>query len=507
MPASSSDRSAVPTSPVSTCSGPQPRAASDAPRLPMKISTPLRRRALAACFGIAAIVHGAAAQTAAAEGEVPTITLGIDMGAQAAIELDAFWGLAQTFAPAAGYRDSISWVEGYAKPYLKAQRELGGSGTLYGGASLIATGTWREDVFQQGDTGRLLVEDAYLGWRGALANGWNYDLSAGAQRYELGRGLLLAVGAGNGFERGAAALAPRRAWQMTGVARVAANGWTTEAFYLDPNELASGDTGTRLAGGRVEWSAGKSSALGLAYFEVLASEAPYPKAPVEIIDGGRDGLGTTGLYWRYEPEAGALAGLSFSGEAAWQSNGAIGMTGRGIGVEIAYRFAQSPFTPRLSYSPRYFSGDDPRTADRLERFDPLFYDGGPATWSSGGNGSFAFYNSNLVVQRLRLDLVLSPRDFVNLNYWYVRAAQVDSPVQYGQAGRVLVTDTGTLLVSGFPKAALSQEFYAEHTHALSANAFLTWGVAGAFPQEGVKAVVTTGAKDWWAALVNLSLRY
>jgi hypothetical protein len=52
-----------------------------------------------------------------------------------------------------------------------------------------------------------------------------------------------------------------------------------------------------------------------------------------------------------------------------------------------------------------------------------------------------------VVKRWRLDLVLSQRDFVNLNYWYVRAAQVDSPVQYGQAGRALVTDSGTLLLS------------------------------------------------------------
>ena len=473
----------------------------------MKTSTPRLRRALAAWFGIAALIHGAAAQTAAPEGDAPAVTFGIDVAAQGAVERNAFWGLAQTFAPAAGYRDSIAWVEGYAKPYLSARRDLGGSTTLYGGASLIATGTWREDVFQQGDTGRLLVEDAYLGLRGVFGDGWTYDLSAGAQRYELGRGLLLAVGAGNGFERGAAAMAPRRAWQMTGVARVAANGWTAEGFYLDPNELASGDTGTRLVGGRVEWSPGKSAALGLAYFEVLSSAAPYPKAPVEIIDSGRDGLKTTEVYWRYEPDAGALAGLSFSGEAAWQSNGAIGMTGRGIGAEIAYRFAQTPFTPRLSYSPRYFSGDDPRTPDRLERFDPLFYDGGPAVWSSGGNGSFAFYNSNLVVQRLRLDLVLSPRDFVNLNYWYVRAAQVDSPVQYGQAGRVLVTDSGTLLVSGFPKAPLSQEVYIEHTRALSANAFLTWGLAGAFPQDGVKAVVTTGAKDWWGALVNFSLRY
>ena len=47
------------------------------------------------------------------------------------------------------------------------------------------------------------------------------------------------------------------------------------------------------------------------------------------------------------------------------------VTYAGGGAEIGYRFFKLPFVPRLSYSPRYFSGDDPGTTGTLERFDPL----------------------------------------------------------------------------------------------------------------------------------------
>lgn len=155
---------------------------------------------------------------------------------------------------------------------------------------------------------------------------------------------------------------------------------------------------------------------------------------------------------------------------------------------------------------RRFTGDDPNTPDRLERFDPLFYDGAPNTWSSGGNGSFAFYNSNLAVHRLRLDLVLSARDFANLNFWTVDTHQVNSPIQYGQGARLSLINGQPALISGFPKHALTQELYAEYTRVVSQNLFMTAGLAYAMPQAGIKAVVAD-AKDWVGALVNLSFKY
>lgn len=457
-------------------------------------------------LSLALAASGALAQPAAAPA-ADGWTWSLEATAQGVAGADAFWGLAQAFAPAAGYARRTAWLESYVRPAARGERALGAATTAYGGVSVLATGTLGEDYFQQGDTGRVLVDDAFVGLRHALAGGTRLDLSAGAQRYVLGQGLLLAVGAGNGFERGAATLAPRRAWGMTAIARATHGPASVEAFWLDPNELESADTGTRLAGGRAEWSPDASTAIGLAWFEVLRSAAPYPQAPLTIVDGGRDGLRTTDLHARWAPQAGPLAGLSVRGELALQRNDRIGMKAQGYGAEVAYVLAGLPWRPRLSWSPRRFSGDEPGTPDRLERFDGLFYDGAPSAWSSGGTGSFAFYNSNLKVDRFRLDLTVSQRDFVNVSYWNVRAAQADSPLQYGQAARVLPTGAGVALVTGVPTRPLSQELYAEWTRVLSQRLFLTVGAAVAVPDDGVKALVPTGAKTWAGALVNLSYRY
>jgi hypothetical protein len=456
---------------------------------------------------VLALASATAGAQQAADAAADGWTWSIEAVAQGVVESHAFWGLAQTFAPQAGYDTRIAWLESYVRPAARGERALGAATSVHGGVSVIASGTLGDDLFQQGNTGRVLVDDAFVGLRHALAGGTRLEFSTGAQRYVLGQGVLLAVGAGNGFERGAATLAPRRAWEMTAIVRAAHGPATLEAFYLDPNELESGDTGTTLAGGRVEWSPDPSTAVGLAWFEVLRSSAPYPQAPLAIVDSGRDGLRTTDLYGRWAPRDGPLAGLSVSGEFAFQRNDRIAMKAHGYGAEIAYVFASLPLRPRLSWSPRYFAGDDPGTTDRLERFDPLFYDGAPNTWSSGGNGSFAFYNSNLRVDRLRLDLTVSPRDFVNLNYWNVRAAEANSPLQYGQAARITPAGGSFTLVTGVPVRALSQELYVEWTRVVSRHLFVTAGLAAALPDDGVKALVPSGAKPWIGGLVNLTWKH
>jgi len=215
---------------------------------------------------------------------------------------------------------------------------------------------------------------------------------------------------------------------------------------------------------------------------------------------------TTNLHWRYEPQSGALAGFSLMGELATQSHANLDLSARGMGLEFGYRFASLPFAPRLSYSARYFSGDDPTTS-RLERFDPLFYDSAPTTWSSGGNGSFAFYNSNLVVHRIRLDLMLSPTDFANVSYWNVQAAKTFSPIQYGQAARLGVVNNGLGIVSGVPDKALTQELYFEYTRVLTPNWFLTTGLALAFPQDGIKKITPNGTSTWAGGLVMMTYKY
>ncbi len=108
----------------------------------------------------------------------------------------------------------------------------------------------------------------------------------------------------------------------------------------------------------------------------------------------------------------------------------------------------------------------------LEKFDPLFYEGAPNLWASGSNGSFAFLNSNVYLHRLALSLTLTQRDFVNFYYWHVRADQVNSPLQFGQSGRIGVVGGEPSLVAGVPDAHLSDDFYVDWTRMLSPNVFI-----------------------------------
>lgn len=430
------------------------------------------------------------------------ISYSLDGGLQTAAGLHGFWGLADTFAPAVDYPDEHLWLEGYLRPGAKAAYTVSERFALYGGLAVIASGTLGEDYFMEGDTGRVLMEDAYLGakWK---TEEFTFDLSAGRQAYTIGHSLLIGVGAGNGFERGAAATFPRKSWEMTAIARLTAGEWSLDGFCLDAHELSSADTGTKLAGAKLEWKPGADFSAGAAYFKVTNSTSPYPQAPVTLIENGRDGLETFDLFWKWAP---ADSGFSFLGEVALQRQGDINQRAWGGGLELGYRWASARYSPRLSYSPRYFSGDDPGTADKLERFDPLFFDGGPATWSSGSNSSFAFYNSNVISHRLRLELTITPRDYVNLNYWFTHAAETDSPIQFGQAARIAEVDGAPAIISGVPSSSLSHDVWLEHTHVFNQNWFLTWGVALSIPGDGIKAI-TDDPEKWWGGLVNVTFKY
>jgi hypothetical protein len=420
----------------------------------------------------------------------------------------AFWGLAQTLSPAADYPTDHQWLETYVKPAMAATYKVSDAFDLYGGVALVGSGTLGTDYFEEDDESKVLPENAFLGirWRDE-ASDLSLDLSGGQQPFALGNQLLLSVGAGNGFERGCLTTFPYRAWEMAGLARASWGDLTLEGFYLDPNELASNDLGNRLAGVNLKWEPAPGQFAGVAFIKVLESGYPYAQAPVIIIPDAREGLESFDAYWKWAPTDGPLAGFSFLGETVIQRNDRVNLEAWGTGIDIGYRFAKLPFQPRLSYSPRYFTGDDPDTAGTIETFDPLFYMASPDTWASGGSSSLAFFNSNIIAHRGRLELTLTPKDFLNLNYWFVQAAERNSPLQFGQAARVTMQNGAPVLVSGVPDRDLSHELYIEYIHMFNEHVFLTLGAAGSFPADGLSALVPSGAENWWGGLVNLTMRF
>lgn len=440
---------------------------------------------------------------------------GLEAGVIGVVERRAFWNLARVFNPGVPYQQDQRWGEVYVKPGVTGEYRLAPGLTAYGGLSAVGGKTFGRDIFASRNQGRLLLENGYAGLRlGATGQGLHVDVSAGAQPYRVGSGMLIADGSSDGFERGALIFGPRQAWAMTALARVGYGPVFLEGFYLDPSELQSQDTGTRLAGARLEWTIGKDQFVGVAIGRVLRSTAPYAQAaapgafaPLTIIPDGREDLRFLNAYARVNPLPAALPGLWLAGDFAAQRNGRIDMAAWGGRAEIGYVFAAAPWRPTLSYAFQIFSGDKPGTAT-LERFDPLFYDGAQTGWATGTNGSFVFINSNVSAHRVALSLTITPQDILSLRYAHVRAVERDSPLQFGQATRLATTSGTPTLISGVRERHLSDDFLAEYTRVLTPNAYLTLGVGHSIPGSGLRDQARPqrlGA--WTGALANLVIRH
>ena len=425
---------------------------------------------------------------------------------QASGVLGSWWNLSEQFAPDAGYQPDRAWGETWLKPGVTIDYSLNDSVAVYSGLSYVGSGNLGLDVFEQGNRGIYAVEDAYLGSRfGSSPDELQLDVSYGRQPYKIGSGMLISVGAMNGFERGATTSFARRAWEEAGLLKLKRESLSLEGFYLNPNELRSSDTFTRLAGGKLEKELGKDQYLGLAYMNVFESIYPYAKAPVLLLPDGREGLNTIHSYLRWNPLPDTWGGFFVAGDYAHQWNDRIAMASNAFSGEIGNQFQKVSMTPKLVYAFRSFQGDDP-TTEIYEKFDPLFYEGSPPLWASGSNGSFSFLNSNVQLHRLQFSLNVTERDTFSFYYWHLRADQVNSPLQFGQSGRVVVVGGEPQLVSGVPDSHLSDDFYIEHFRILSPNWYLTTGAAVSFPGQGLRALVDDSS-TFYGALVSLAFQY
>lgn len=440
------------------------------------------------------------------------VKLGIEAGIQIVGENRAFWDLSKVFAPGVPFATTFGWGEAYLKPSVAFERRFGDGISAYGEFSVVGARTLGGDIFDVRDKGRVLLENAFAGLRlGQAGQGFFADLSAGRQPYRIGSGMLIADGAQDGFERGALIFGPRQAWAMTGIARVGHGPLTLEGFYLDANEYASNDMKTTLAGANLVYSPAKNQFVGVAVGTVLSSLAPYPQAAPggvgipTVITGARDGLAFVNAYARWNPFT-SLPGLWVAGDFAYQWNDRIDMRAWGARVEIGHAFVTLPFAPTLSYTFQTFSGDNPNTP-RLERFDPLFYDGSPTGWATGYNGSFVFINSNLNVHRVTLAMYLTQRDILTLRYAHVRANELNSPIQFGQGTRFAVIGGAPGLVAGVAKAHLSDDFLIEYTRVLTPNAFFTMGVGYSEPGAGLTDLGPGIIKGWTGGFANLVVKY
>ncbi|MFY7864628.1 alginate export family protein [Roseateles sp.] len=484
---------------------------------PGRALSPRRARCGLVCAGLGVLASsGAWAQAQSSESEASARFLAwrvhFQAGVNAVAEQHLFWNLAEKAAPDSGYEPNKKWLESYIKPGLSVQQPLAGEWILFGKLSSVASYTHGTDAFAGGNTGAVTLEDGYMGLRGQTDQGMGLELSVGPRDLKLGTGMLIANGASSGFERGALKFGPRKAWGMSGIAKLTAGGASGTAFFVDPNELPSSDGKNRLAGVDVRWDSPQGGFLGATWLRALNSESPYVQAAPggqgapTILSGARHGTSVLSAYTATGQLTGPLASWQFAADLAYQWNDTVQLRAWAGRLRVKYSWAQLPWAPNLSYSYQSFSGDDPNTS-KLERFDPMYYEGNPSAWSTGSKSSMAFVNSNVNAHLLALQLKPTDMDVLTLRYALIRANQLRSPIQFGQATRFETSGDAANLVAGVTSPGLAKDVFLEYSRVLSRHLFLSGGIALSLPGQGIRDVVGGHTPTWSGGYLNLVLDY
>jgi len=437
----------------------------------------------------------------------------VEAGVNLVVEDNLFWEFAESVAGNSEFNSDARWLEFYVKPGITFRHQASGRTAFYGGASVITSVTAGTDAFGAGDNGQTTVEELYLGLQSGEAKTGKIDLSFGAREWKAGTGMLLANGGASGFSRGALKLGPRRAWRVAGLASGAAAGFTGTAFYLDPNEAPDNDTDTSMAGFDLRYDGKSGNFAGVTLGKVVRSRAPYPKAPPggigvpSIIDGARDGLRFLTAYARIAPDSGPLANAWLALDLALERNERIDLRAWAGRVQVGYTFASHSWRPSISYIYQSFSGDDPTTS-RLERFDPLYFEGNPSAWSTGSKSSMVFINSNVNAHQLVFSVAPSWQDKITARVARISANELGSPIQFGQATRVEFIDGIANPITGVTRAHLSDDFYLEYSRVVTPNIYLTAGFSVSTPGAGINSIVpSVDAPHWSGGYVNLIVNY
>ncbi len=426
-------------------------------------------------------------------------------------ESNLFWNFASVYAPDARFNSNQNWLEFYVKPGLGFDKTLANGGTLYGKVSGVASRTWGRDAFDAKDEGAVTLEEGYLGYRTA-DHPVAFDGSFGPRELQLGSGMLIANGGTSGFERGALKFGPRKAWKQAGIIRIINGRRTITGYFIEPRELKSNNGHNQLAGADIRYDSAGGDYLGFTYVNVLRSQSPYIRAAPDglgaptIIPDGRDKTNAINLYFRAIGSEGLLRNWFATGDFAYEWNNRINMSAWAGRAQVGYRFAETSWTPTLTGTVKVFSGDDP-TTPKLERFDPLYYEGSPGAWATGSKSSMVFINSNLRALEFAFAVQPSKQDALTLRFARIDADKLGSPIQFGQTTRLVSTPSGFNLISGVTKRHLSDDLFLEYNHIFGPDVFLTAGVSASFPGAGIKAAFPGTPPIWSGAFINVVVNY
>jgi hypothetical protein len=227
--------------------------------------------------------------------------------------------------------------------------------------------------------------------------------------------------------------------------------------------------------------------------------------PPAVEPGARDGLNAWNVYARTNAFGGTLSNWFLTADLAYEWNQRIDLSAWAGRVQTGYAFAGARGAPTVTYGLQVFSGDDPNT-ERLERFDPLYYDGAPSAWATGSKSAMMFIDSNVRAHNVALRFPPTPKDAVTLRYAHVTASELRSPVQFGHATRLDLTDEVGPVISGVSDAHLSDDGFIEYFRAINRHTFVTAGFSVARPGKGITAVAGLDPV-WTGGFVNVVFNF
>lgn len=370
-----------------------------------------------------------AAETTFTPSEGLTLRLGLEAGIGGFLSRGTNFGAGRVDLRSGREGGDTSWGEAYLEPKVGVDYALTSAGTLYGGTSAVGaltTGEGDPSGSTRGGDGRVDLETAFVGWRSGpllidTLGEDALDLSLGRQEFTVGDGFLISDGHFDRLDDGAYWLAPRSAFQGTGLVRLKTGPVRGDLFYLAADDSQDD---TELAGLNLEYAAEGLGTLAALYFQVLDSGTP-------IVYGPRDGMEVLSLR-AAEISPPALPDLAFSGEYVGEAGS--GRDGRFDAsawyLKASYARSDWTWSPTLSYRYARFSGDgDPEDQTRRD-FEPFFYgyeDWG--TWYQGEvTGEYLLFNSNQLSHTLHLSA--SPSETLGVGALYY-SFDLDVPSYFG----------------------------------------------------------------------------
>lgn len=437
------------------------------------------------------------------------ITGHLQAGVNLVSETNLFWNLANI--PGVDFNSDPTWLESYVKPGISFQYSKKKSSSFYGKISGVGSYTLGVDAFDARNTGRVTLEEAYLGYRWSFNDSLQFAITVGSRELALGTGMLISNGASSGFERGALKLGPRKAWQKAAIAEFQAKNLQSKIFFLEPNELSSNNTENQIAGADIQYKKTANSFIGLTYVKVLKSLAPYAKAAPNgigaptITPGDRKGLNALNLYTKGTPLKEKLPSFFIGLDATYEWNQRIDLKSWAGRIQAGYNFTNARLKPTVMYSYQVFSGDDPYTV-KQERYDPLYYEGSPSAWSTGSKASMVLINSNVQAHGITIRTNLTQKDVITFRYALLLAQQLRSPIQFGQATRVDFSDGISTVVSGVTDKHIADDVFVEYNRVINANIYLNAGVAVSFPGRGIRNIVGH-TSNWSGGFVNMIVNF